>query len=58
MRTLTQDADVGARVMTPPEESGGELREGEGQCQGPSPVDDSLAFMNGWRRSVHVYKCI
>ena len=40
-RTLTDDAVSGTRGMAPPEESGGEMREGEGQCQGPSPVDSS-----------------
>ena len=47
LRTLTQDTSVGTRWMAPPEESGGELREGEGQWQGPSPVDDSQGSMPG-----------
>ena len=40
-QSSTDDADNGARGMVPPEGSGGEMREGEGQCQGPSPVDSS-----------------
>ena len=31
-RSLTNDADNGARGMAPPKGSGGEMREGEGQC--------------------------
>ena len=53
VRTLTEDANVGTKGMAPPEESGGELREGEGQCQGPSPVDDSHAS----HPLVNFYQC-
>ena len=45
-RTPTNDAKVGTAGMAPPEGSGGVLWEGEGQCQGPSPVDLSHLYVS------------
>ena len=41
IRTPTNNTKAGTAGMAPPEGSIGVLREGEGQCQGPSPVDSS-----------------
>ena len=43
LQTPTIDAESGAVGMAPPEGSAGVLREEEGHCQGPSPVDSTYA---------------
>ena len=51
-RTLTEDADAGTRGMAPLEESRGELREGEGQCLGLSPVDTSQSAIYNYDKNL------
>ena len=54
-RTPTDDAGAGTRGMAPPEGSGGEMQEGEGQCQeGPSPVDSSRAPNLSYATDFHI----
>ena len=43
VRTPTIDAESGGAGMAPPEGSARVLREEEGHCQGPSPVDSTHA---------------
>ena len=56
IRTPTIDAETGAAGLAPPEGSAGELQEGEGQCQGPSPDDSThhlKLMLTGFSSSVH-----